>query len=49
VQRLVQKSVPDAAAFRRRWLNEFNPAAGREFNTLENYYKECSWGKVGGP
>lgn len=41
------KSTPfDNATFHGLWLNEFNPA-GRNATTMENYYNECSYGKVG--
>jgi hypothetical protein len=42
----LQRSTTNVASWRSRWLNAFNPQAGTEFNTLQNYYKECSWGRV---
>jgi hypothetical protein len=36
------------AEFKRLWLNGNRPDdLGKNQATLQNYFKECSWGKVG--
>lgn len=43
---VLQTSVKNVTAFKAHLFNDFNPNAGSEFNTVQNFWKECSFGKV---
>jgi hypothetical protein len=44
---MLQTAPINVEAFKRMWLNGLRPDdQGKNQTTMENYYNECSWGKV---